>query len=655
MTPPEEVTGGPSDDAAYVTIRPNDFVNPPYIRCPKCGEDVFGVICIAGHQYSRRCRNCLYPTHPEWYEPTRLPKLDKKVLYLDQFVISNMMFALNSATKQHGRNPNEAFFREVFARLDLLGKKQLLVCPSSDLHDSESATSSLYNALKGTYELLSYGVTWFDTETIHSWLITEAFEHWLAGHGPQKSRFGRDDFLHGDRTGWTDHFNVSSSFRWSPDAIKELREARDAVAEELRTVFEQWQRDQDKSFDFWVREETGGAGKNYLRGLFRQFSEMAKAQAEIISTQQVSLSAAAAFLPTHEAGVMMRFRDALMKKGLGEDEWLPKAWEFLQSEHFASLPFVKIGSMIWATVANRAAHAGQRRLPTRGLHNDVRFIETFLPYCDAMFLDKESHGILSDSLMRDVLSDYGTRIYSLRNKDDFLGHLDEIESSTSPEHAMLLNEVYGERYLKPYLGMYDDAARPDFELEPEAAGEGTQYSSERCMDTEISINYGDKFMLRFYGNIHSDQDKTYLGWICSTIASLKDDVLRGLLYYWGSRGPRMILSDYQYVGFVPPVLPEGFRQIDFLPPGEFQTAAIEESGHKIWINRDKIRNFSEEEFRELIAEICAGVFYSLTWRDEELPADEEWTLAVAELGRSWGFTGNLVSSINLHERGTRRY
>lgn len=471
MTPPEEATGKPSDDGAYVAIRPNGFVSPPYIRCPKCGEDAFGVICIAAHQYSRRCRKCLYPTHPEWHEPSRLPKLDKKVLYLDQFVISNMMFALNSATKQHGRNPNEALFREVFARLDLLGKKQLLVCPSSDLHDSESATSGLYKALKGTYELLSYGVTWFDTETIHSWLITEAFQHWLAGHEPQKSRFGRDDFLHGNRTGWTDHFYVSSSFRWSPDTIKELRETRDAVAEELRTVFEQWQRDQDKSFVYWVREETGGAAKNYVRGLFQQLGEVAAAQSEILSTQQVALSAAAAFLlPTHEAGVMMRFRHELMEKGCDEAEWLPKTWEFLQSEHFAGLPFVRIGSMVWATVADRSAHIGQKRLPTRGFHNDVRLIETFLPYCDAMFLDKESHGILSDRLMRNVVTEYGTRIFSLRNKEEFLAYLDEIESSATSEHLDLLNEVYGDRYLKPYLGLYDNVVRRDGGQVPKDAG-----------------------------------------------------------------------------------------------------------------------------------------------------------------------------------------
>ena len=460
MTPADQ-PGKPPSSGLYVTVRPNDLVSLPYIPCPKCGQETFGIICIASHQYSRRCRNCLYPTHPERHEATPLPRLDKKVIYLDQFVISNMMFALNSATEQHGRSPHDAFFREIFARLDLLGKKQLVVCPSSEFHDSESLTSRCFEPLKRMYELLGYGVRWDDTDSVRTCLIMEAFRRWEAGESPEKSEFTKDNFLYGDRTGWSDHFYVSSQTRWEASLVEEIRQTREAVAEELHTVFEQWQGDQDKTFNDWVREETRGAAKKYVRGLFQQAHEMVTAQAEIISTQQVSLSAAAAFLPTHEAGVMMRFRDALMEKGCGEGEWLPKAWEFLQSEHFTGLPFVKIGSMIWATVADRAAHHGQKRLPTKGFHNDVRFIETFLPYCDAMFLDKEMHGILDDRYMRGALTECGTRIYSLRNKKEFLEYLEEIGSCASPEHVNLLNEVYGARYLKPYVGLYGDVAGKD--------------------------------------------------------------------------------------------------------------------------------------------------------------------------------------------------
>ena len=463
----------PGAKSGYITVRASDLVSPPYVKCPKCGEDTFGVICIAAHQYSRRCKKCLYPSHPEWHEPTRLPALDKRVIYLDQFVISNMMFALNSATKQHGKGAHEESFREMFKSLDRLGKEQLLVCPSSEFHDSESLTSRDFETLKRMYELLSYGVRWHQVDSVRACLIVEAFRHWDAGRPPQRTKFTKDDFLYGDRTGWTDRFYVSSDSRCDENLVEEIRQTRDAVAEELRSVFEGWQGDEDKTFNDWVLEETQGAARKYVRGLFRQFDEVAVAQSEISRTQEVTLSAAEAFMPTHETRVMMGFRDALMKRGCDEGQWLPRACEFLQSEHFAVLPFVRIGSMIWATIANRAAHSGQKRLPTRGFHNDVGFISTFLPFCDAMFLDKESHGILDDSVMNNVLAEYGTRVYSLRDKEGFLAYLKDIENAATREHVNTLDEVYGDRYLKSYLELYDSVAPSDINQGRKGAGDTT--------------------------------------------------------------------------------------------------------------------------------------------------------------------------------------
>lgn len=462
MTPPGEPTDRHSNRGDYVTISPRDFVNPPFIRCPKCCKDSFVVSNIAAHQYSRRCRNCLYPTPPERHERTRLPALDKKVIYLDQFVISNMMYAMNSAAKQHGRGPHEAFYREVFTRLDLLAKQQLLVCPSSEFHDSESLTSRCFEPLKQMYELLSYKVRWHQSDSVRTCQIMEAFQYWVAGQPPQRTEFTKDNFLYGDRSGWTSHFFVPSHTRWEENLVEDIRQTRDTVAEGLRTVFAKWQGDKDKTFDDWVQEETLAAAKNYIHGFRTHLCEVVATQAEIQSTQQVSLNNAATFLaPTHEASVMMRLQHALMDKGCSEGDWMQKAWEFLQSEHFAGLPFVRIGSLIWATVANKIAHSGQKRLPTRGIYNDVGLVATFLPYYDAMFLDKEIQVILGDPHMRDVLAEYGTRIYSLRNREAFLSYLDEIENGASPEHLGLLNEVYGDEYLKPYLDLYNNVLQTD--------------------------------------------------------------------------------------------------------------------------------------------------------------------------------------------------
>ncbi len=62
---------------------------------------------IGDHQYSRRCINC-------WFDKRfPLPKLSKKVIYLDQFVISNMMKQLDPNTPLSQRGHHAGFFQEL--------------------------------------------------------------------------------------------------------------------------------------------------------------------------------------------------------------------------------------------------------------------------------------------------------------------------------------------------------------------------------------------------------------------------------------------------------------------------------------------------------------------------------------------------------------
>jgi len=75
---------------------------------------------ICDRHYVRRCIKC-------WFDQSfPLPALNKRIIYLDQFVISNMMKELDPSNK----NTN-GFYRSLFERLDRLSKLQLLVCPES--------------------------------------------------------------------------------------------------------------------------------------------------------------------------------------------------------------------------------------------------------------------------------------------------------------------------------------------------------------------------------------------------------------------------------------------------------------------------------------------------------------------------------------------
>ena len=99
-----------------ITVDPRDFISGPFRKCPKCGAEQFGVLMVCGNHYIRRCRE-----RACWYtQSANLPEIKKKIIYLDQFAISNMMKALNPSVKSHERAAADPFWQELFEILDVV-------------------------------------------------------------------------------------------------------------------------------------------------------------------------------------------------------------------------------------------------------------------------------------------------------------------------------------------------------------------------------------------------------------------------------------------------------------------------------------------------------------------------------------------------------
>lgn len=99
---------------------PRVFISPPYTECPYCGRMSFGVLMIRKDYYTRRCRECMRPTGYESAASYPLPPVSKRVLYLDQSVISDMMKALNPEMNAHKQGRVDPFWHELFVKLDRL-------------------------------------------------------------------------------------------------------------------------------------------------------------------------------------------------------------------------------------------------------------------------------------------------------------------------------------------------------------------------------------------------------------------------------------------------------------------------------------------------------------------------------------------------------
>jgi hypothetical protein len=73
--------------------------------------------------------------------------LKKKILYLDQFVVSEIMKLRTADAKGHQAVAAEPFWAELAALLEKLGRLQLICCPDSGEHQNESLLSPFYQAL----------------------------------------------------------------------------------------------------------------------------------------------------------------------------------------------------------------------------------------------------------------------------------------------------------------------------------------------------------------------------------------------------------------------------------------------------------------------------------------------------------------------------
>jgi hypothetical protein len=59
---------------------------------------------------------------------------------------------------------------------------------------------------------------------------------------------------------------------------------------------------------------------------------------------------------------------------------------FGDANRISEAPFVKIQSLLYASLAMRAA-GGQKELPNEGTNTDIETVAHLLPYCDAMLMD----------------------------------------------------------------------------------------------------------------------------------------------------------------------------------------------------------------------------------------------------------------------------
>lgn len=432
---------------------PRILISGPYIKCPKCGKDEFGVTIISGHGFTRRCRRC-------WHASSYgLPEIKKKVIYLDQFVISNIAKALDPESKGHQHTLANPFWLEAYRKIDHLSKLQLLICPDSHFHHDESLLSGdpPYDSLRDLYEHLSNGCTFFDYNTILRHQLGRCFWAYL-NEQDRDLKFNAEHVVSGHLHEWYGRLRISVNSSPREGEADEIRKLREQQYQELVRVFEQWKSAKTPYGQSFMEEATAwgrGTIEIFARYL-RQYVQLSAKYAAEIERAGTYTPRLEDILPPPAAELIFGMLRILESNGLRDVEALAKVGEYFRSPYLLKVPYIRLSSMLYASLARKAG-AGRVKPPSKGTFTDVNAIASLLPYCDAIFVDAEMAGHLGDNPLRGEVGNYPVRVFSQRNQGEFLEFLDGIEKETHPHHFKMVKDVYGENWDEPYMSLITDS------------------------------------------------------------------------------------------------------------------------------------------------------------------------------------------------------
>jgi hypothetical protein len=423
-------------------FNPRDLVSPPWQTCPACGKDQFGVGLISGSCLMRRCVDCW---HKQDYQ---LPKLRKEIVYLDQFVISNLMKLENPATKGHAAVAADPFWRELHDLLFQLRQLQMICCPDSGSHVQESRTSPFNAELKKTYEQLSGGITFKAFESIECQQLGELALAWSEAREPAFD-FDPSRVLSKDPNEWNERFYIVVGDNPFISEAR-LRQVRSGLHTKIARLFKDVWGKEKRNFQYWYDLERFGYQGHLSAAVVRSRKERLAAMLAYRPGIEISLENLEKTLPSFAESLLaslqqiMRFPRSGGQRSREEINRLET--EFGKANRVADAPFVRLQALMFAAIAMRAAQ-GQKEPPNEGTTTDIDTVAHLLPYCDSMFMDNGCRSLLLD-VPTALRPPEAKKVFSLNVKTQFLDYLRSIRDGISAEHVQAIREVYGENHLE---------------------------------------------------------------------------------------------------------------------------------------------------------------------------------------------------------------
>ena len=335
------------------------FEMSPFWDCPACGKtEAYGVLLVGDFSYTRRCKECQHK------ERLYLPEIDKKVIYVDQFVISNMFLHANDPIKEA---PHKEFWIGLHNQIQRIVLLQAAIFPDSNIHMDESLVSRNYEGLRDTYRSISGDVSFRNTDDIEKRVLVDFAESWIAGNGIPKITFSVDDVLNDKRNKWLPKLMIEANSDFS-QFVDDIRSSRQSTSQALIKLFEKWVADKP-SFEEILKIESSSYGKIYNE---QRAEAIKRVVDEICGGEGLSLG-----YILGQANVLSTILgQVFLSHGIDEEGCLKKVTEFFYWDGLEQIPYNKISAYMFAALSRKAV-SGQKRPPNGGMLNDIKVISSY--------------------------------------------------------------------------------------------------------------------------------------------------------------------------------------------------------------------------------------------------------------------------------------
>jgi len=292
--------------------------------------------------------------------------------------------------------------------------------------------------LRDTYEVFGHSISFKMYEVIKYKQILNRVDTLLADDAATVPPVTSRDVLQSDPDIWFDRIRVSVKAFFPDGYLDSLKCWRDKTHIGISDLFENvWKKQPERSWEYWRDQEAKGWRTQFLRGYYQELQRVKEIQDGLRIPKTID-----DLMPGPIIGLFNELFAKFRAKVESHEVAEKRISEFVISDEILDLPFVHIQSALNATMAKKAA--SQVKLPTQGFSTDVDSMSCLLPYCDAMFMDREIVG-----LWRDIQSSpsrrlpYDTKVFSMASKTEFLSYLDELEQAVPAEQRRYSDEVLG--------------------------------------------------------------------------------------------------------------------------------------------------------------------------------------------------------------------